>query len=215
MELVPKHWGLRRSPTATREQLQSVEAFSHFVFSFSVTCFHLSRRTATCINTPLLRSKWKTLIIEIQNPLLSCVLANPWEKSLPLALVISFAGIQKRQLHPLPIGAPTPFEISSIDCKLCCWFLESVVGRVLDSGCRLKTVVGFEFYLPGCTSYRCLQQVILASLKLVIRWSSYVVKIGTPLGASFYLHEVIHVLTNCWDRLVSFPNFPMHFGSIT
>jgi len=40
------------------------------------------------------------------------------------------------------------------------WFFESVVGRILDSGCRLKTVVGFEFYLPGCTSYRCLQQVI-------------------------------------------------------
>ena len=35
-----------------------------------------------------------------------------------------------------------------------------MVGRILDSGCRLKTVVGFEFYLPGCTSYRCLQQVI-------------------------------------------------------
>jgi hypothetical protein len=48
------------------------------------------------------------------------------------------------------------------------WFFESVVGRILDSGCRLKTVVGFEFYLSGCTSYRCLQQVILASLKLVI-----------------------------------------------
>jgi hypothetical protein len=48
------------------------------------------------------------------------------------------------------------------------WFFESVVGRILDSGCRLKTVVGFEFYLSGCTIYRCLQQVILASLKLVI-----------------------------------------------
>jgi hypothetical protein len=48
------------------------------------------------------------------------------------------------------------------------WFFESVVGRILDSGCRLKTVVGFEFYLSGCTSYRCLQQVILASSKLVI-----------------------------------------------
>jgi hypothetical protein len=35
-----------------------------------------------------------------------------------------------------------------------------VVGRILDSGCRLKTVVGFECYLPGCTSYHCLQQVI-------------------------------------------------------
>jgi hypothetical protein len=48
------------------------------------------------------------------------------------------------------------------------WFFESVVGRILDSGYRLKTVVGFEFYLSGCISYRCLHLVILASLKLVI-----------------------------------------------
>jgi hypothetical protein len=48
------------------------------------------------------------------------------------------------------------------------WFFESVVGQILDSGCWLKMVVGFEFYLSGCTSYHCLQQVILASSKLVI-----------------------------------------------
>jgi hypothetical protein len=48
------------------------------------------------------------------------------------------------------------------------WFFESVVGRILDSGYRLKMVVGFEFYLSCCTSYRSLQQVILASSKLVI-----------------------------------------------
>jgi hypothetical protein len=28
-----------------------------------------------------------------------------------------------------------------------------VVGRILDSGCRLKMVVGLEFYSSGCTSY--------------------------------------------------------------
>jgi hypothetical protein len=43
-----------------------------------------------------------------------------------------------------------------------------VVRQILDSGCRLKTVVGFEFYLSGCTSYHWLQQVILAFLKLVV-----------------------------------------------
>jgi hypothetical protein len=35
-----------------------------------------------------------------------------------------------------------------------------VVGRIINSDCWLKTVVGFECYLPGCTSYHCLQQVI-------------------------------------------------------
>ena len=28
------------------------------------------------------------------------------------------------------------------------WFFESVVGRIFDSMCWLRTVVGFEFYLP-------------------------------------------------------------------
>jgi hypothetical protein len=36
-----------------------------FVF---VSCFHLSRRTAHCINTSLFHSKRKTLIFEIQDP---------------------------------------------------------------------------------------------------------------------------------------------------
>jgi hypothetical protein len=33
-----------------------------------VSCFHLFRRSAPCINTSLLHSKRKTLISEIQNP---------------------------------------------------------------------------------------------------------------------------------------------------
>jgi hypothetical protein len=32
----------------------------------------------------------------------------------------------------------------------------------------LVLTVGFEFYLSGCTSYRCLQKVILAVIQLVI-----------------------------------------------
>jgi hypothetical protein len=34
------------------------------------------------------------------------------ERSLPsFALVIFFVGLQKRRLHPLSIGAPTPFKV--------------------------------------------------------------------------------------------------------
>jgi hypothetical protein len=66
-------------------------------------------------------------------------------------------GLQKWPLHRLPIGAPGPLIPGCVG-----WFFESVVGRILDSGCRLKMVVGFEFYSSGCTSYPdCLQLVIL------------------------------------------------------
>jgi hypothetical protein len=99
------------------------------------------------------------------------VLTNIESDLYPFAFVNSFAGLQKRRLHPLPSGASTPFEVSSIDCRLCWLVLCECGGRILDSGCRLKTMVGFEFYLSGYTSYRCLQQVIMASLKLVI-WRS-------------------------------------------
>jgi hypothetical protein len=66
-------------------------------------------------------------------------------------------GLQKRSFHQLPIGAPGPLILGCVS-----WFFESVVGQILDSGCRLKMVVGFKFYLSGCTSYPgCLQLVIL------------------------------------------------------
>ena len=39
------------------------------------------------------------------------VLTNSDSDLYPSALVISFAGLQKRWLHPLPISAPTPFRV--------------------------------------------------------------------------------------------------------
>ena len=53
----------------------------------------------------------KTFDKEIEPLLFSCVLTNSESDLYPFALVISFAGLQKRRLHPLPIGAPTPFRV--------------------------------------------------------------------------------------------------------
>jgi hypothetical protein len=51
------------------------------------------------------------------------------------------------------------------------WFFESVIGHVLDSGCQLKTVVCFEFCLPGCTSYPdCLQLVTVTEFLASYLW---------------------------------------------
>jgi hypothetical protein len=130
----------------------------HIVYLFfSILFSYTSRRAVPSINTPLLHSIQKTFDNwNAETPLFSCVLTNLESGFYPFALVMSFAGLQKWQLHPLPIGAPTPFEVSSIDCRLC-WLVPWECGWTnLDSGCRLMTVVGFEFYLPDCTSYRCL-----------------------------------------------------------
>ena len=48
---------------------------------------------------------------EIEPLMFSCVLTNSESDLYPFALVISFVGLQKRRLHPLPIGAPTPFRV--------------------------------------------------------------------------------------------------------
>jgi hypothetical protein len=51
------------------------------------------------------------LIIETTTPLFNCGLTKTKERSLPFALMISFMGLQKRQLYLLPIGAPTLFRV--------------------------------------------------------------------------------------------------------
>jgi hypothetical protein len=75
--------------------------------------------------------------------------------------VISFTGLQKRWLHLLPNWCSYSLRgLPWLIVGCVGWFFESVVGRILNSGYRFKMVVGFKFYLSGCTSYRCLQQVI-------------------------------------------------------
>jgi hypothetical protein len=110
------------------------------------------------------------------------------------------------------------------------WFFESVVGRILDSSCRLKTVVGFEFYLSGCTSYHCLQQVILVSSKLVIwklilrredraswhiriKWSFMLINIGLTESSRwviwcYYVYN--HIFINLWC-VIPCPKFSFKF----
>ena len=129
---------------------------------FSFSCLYLSRRVVPSINIHVLLSKRRLLIIEIQNPLLfSCVLTNIESDLYPFALVISFMGFTEAAASSAPNWCSYSLRgLPWLIVGCVGWFLESVVGRILDSGCQLKTVVGFEFYLPGCTSYRCLQQVI-------------------------------------------------------
>jgi hypothetical protein len=77
------------------------------------------RLVVTSINTPLcLRCKAAFDNLKTE-PFFSCVLTNIESDLYPFAFVNSIAGLQKRWLHLLPSGALSPFEISSIDCRLC------------------------------------------------------------------------------------------------
>jgi hypothetical protein len=70
-------------------------------------------------------------------------------------------GLHRWSLHRHPIHAPRT------SCSGCVgWFLESVIGRILDSGCRIEKVVGFLCLSSGCTTYLsdCSQLFILADL---------------------------------------------------
>jgi hypothetical protein len=86
--------------------------------------------------------------IEIEHPLFSSVLTNPENDSLPLCSCDFPVGLHRRPLHQQPICAP------GTSCSSCVgWFFENVIGRILDSGCRIETVVGFLCVLSGCTTY--------------------------------------------------------------
>ena len=117
------------------------------------------------------------MILRIQTTLFSCVLTNSERDLYPFALVFSFAEITEAAAS----SAPNPCSWSS-SSGCVGWFFESVVGRILGSGCRIETVVGSLCVSSGCTSYpRCLQQVIGWSSA---SYPSYVVKIGTTTSPS-------------------------------
>jgi len=79
-------------------------------------------------------------------------------------------GLRKRPLHRHPIRAPAT---SSAGCVG--WFFESVIGRILASGCRIETVVGSLCVSSGCTSYPAAQLVTLAEIS-----ASYLVQDPMP-----------------------------------
>jgi hypothetical protein len=58
-------------------------------------------------------------------------------------------GLHRRPLHRQPIHAP------SNSCSGCVgWFFECGIGRILDSRCRIETVVRFLCMSSGCTTIR-------------------------------------------------------------
>lgn len=122
-----------RRPTTTRKLIRSVEPFHIVIFSFFVSCFHISRRVAPCISTPLLHSKHK--IIEIQNSFVQLCADKPLtEISIPLllwfpSLEYNNGGFICSKLVLLP---PRLF----VGCGG--WFLKSVVGRILDFSLSVK-----------------------------------------------------------------------------
>ena len=72
---------------------------------------HPTSRVVPCINTLCISVIEQDFKNKIEPLLFIYVLTNSDSDLYPSALVISFAGLQKRRLHPLPIGAPTPFRV--------------------------------------------------------------------------------------------------------
>jgi hypothetical protein len=109
---------------------------------------HPTRRAVPCINTLCIYEIIKTFDNEIEPPLFSCVLTRLESDSLPLCSCDFPVGLHRRPLHRHPICAP------GTSCSCCIgWFFESVIGRILDSGYRIETVVGFLCVSSGCTTY--------------------------------------------------------------
>jgi hypothetical protein len=139
-----------QQPHGNSPGIHFVEPLSHSLsYLFFISCFHLSRRVVPNINTPLLQKYSQTFDNRNVEPFLfSCVLTNI-ERVISIPLLLRFPSRDYRSgdfiRSQLVLLLPLRFPRLIVGCVG--WFLESVVRRILNSGCRLKTVVGFEFYL--------------------------------------------------------------------
>ena len=122
---------------------------------------HLTRRVFHCILTLCISEIERDFENEIEPLLFSFVLTKFREWSLPCCSYYSLRGIAEAATSSAPNWCSYSLHGSRwLIVGYVGWFFENVVGRILDSCCRLKKVVGFEFYLLGGSSYHCLQQVI-------------------------------------------------------
>jgi hypothetical protein len=127
-----------------------VEPLSHSLsYLFFISCFHLSRRAIPSINTPLLHKHSHTF--DNRNTeliLFRCVLTNIVRViSTPLLLWFLLRDYRSGGFIRSQLVLLLPLRFPRLIVGCVGWFLESVVRRILNSGCQLKMLVGFEFYL--------------------------------------------------------------------
>ena len=102
---------------------------------------------------------------EIEPLLFSCVLTNSESDLYPFALVISLGITEAATSLASNLCSCYPIHAPATSCAGCVgWFFESVIGRILGSGCRIETVVGSLCVSSGCTSYPAAQLVTLAKI---------------------------------------------------
>jgi hypothetical protein len=145
-------------------KLISWKPFHILVFLFSISWSHLYRRVVPCINTPMLVRKRGLLDNLNTNHFVQlCANKNQKEISTPCSCVFLRGDYRSgRVIGTQSVLLVHWFQVAYVG------FFKSVVGRILGSGYRIETVVGSLCVSLGCTSYRCLQQVI-GCYQLVIK----------------------------------------------
>jgi hypothetical protein len=121
-----------QQPGKAPRDSSSWRLLSYYNFRNSKVHSHPTRRVVPCINTLCISEIKRDFDNEIDPLLSSCVLTNSESDLYPFALVIPL-GLQKRPLHRHPIRAPAT---SSAGCVG--WFFESVIRRIIGSGCRIE-----------------------------------------------------------------------------
>ena len=144
---VSGHYTEGQQPGEAPREVSSWWLLSYYNSRNSKVHSHPTWRVVPCINTICISKIKQDFDNEIEPLLFSYVLTNSERDLYPFALVDPL-GLQKRPLHRHPIRAPAT---SSAGCVG--WFFESVIGRILGSGCRIEMVVGSLFVSSGCTSY--------------------------------------------------------------